>query len=43
MVPELAITKEEPVEVRIRKLAMRVNDTCAEMARVQLELNLQIT
>lgn len=43
MVPyQLAIPKEEPVEVCICKLATTVCDTRTEMARVQLELNLQI-
>ena len=32
----------EPVEVCIHKLATRVRDTRTKMARVQLELNLQI-
>ena len=43
MVPELAIPEEEPVAVHVCKLAMGVCDACTEMARVQLELNLQIT
>ena len=43
MVSELAIPEEEPVEVCIRKLATRVRYTWTEMAKVQLELNLQIT
>ena len=43
MVPELAIPEEESVEVRIRKLATGVRNTWTKMARVQLELNLQIT
>eukprot|EP00253_Pinus_taeda_P012376 PITA_12376 len=42
MVPKLAIPKEEPVEVHIRKFSIAVCDTWTEMARVQLELNLQI-
>lgn len=42
MVPELAIQVEEPVETRVRKIATGVRDARAEMARVQLELNLQI-
>ena len=43
MVPELAIPEEEPVEVYLHKLAIGVCNTQMEMARVQLELNLQIT
>ena len=43
MVPELAIPKEETVEVCIYKLATGVHDAQKKMARVQLELNLQIT
>ncbi len=43
MVLELAIPKEEPFEVHIRKLSTGVRDTWTEMARVQLELNFQIT
>lgn len=42
MVPELAIQKEEPVEIHIHKLATGVRDTQTEMVRVYLELNLQI-
>ena len=40
MVPKLAILKEDPVEVRIRKLAIGVRDTRIEMAWVHLELNI---
>ena len=40
---ELAIPEEEPAKVRIRKLATWVDDTQTKMARVQLDLNLQIT
>lgn len=43
MVPELDIDAKERVEVRICKLDTGVHDARAEMARVQLELNLQIT
>ena len=43
MVPELDIQVEEPVEVCIHKLDTRVRNAQVEMARVQLELNLQIT
>jgi len=43
MVPELDIQAEELVEVCVHKLAIGVCDARAEMARVQLELNLQIT
>eukprot|EP00253_Pinus_taeda_P013908 PITA_13908 len=43
MVPELAILEEEPVEVRTCKLAIGVHDTQTKMARVLLDLNLQIT
>lgn len=43
MVLELEIQAEEPVEVRIRKLAIVVCDARVEITRVQLELNLQIT
>lgn len=42
MVLELAIQVEEPVEMRIWKLAARVCKAKEEMAKVQLELNLQI-
>ena len=42
MVPELAISKEELIEVHIHKLAIGVHDTHTEVARVQLELNLKI-
>jgi len=42
MVPELAILEGESVEVCIRKLAIGVCDTCTELAKVQLDLNLQI-
>lgn len=34
MVPELAISEEKPVEVRIHKLATGVHNTCTEMAWV---------
>ena len=40
MVPKFAISEEEPVKVRIHKLATSVRDTWTEMARVQLELKL---
>lgn len=43
MVPELVIPEEELVKVCIRKLATGMCDTQTKMARVQLELNLQIT
>ena len=43
MVPELAILEEEPVKVRVRKLATKMRDARTEMVRVQLELNLKIT
>jgi len=43
MVLELAIPKEELVKVHVCKLAIGVFDGPTEMARVQLELNLQIT
>jgi len=42
MVPESAIPEEEPVEVRVRNLAIGVREVHTEMARVQLELNLNI-
>lgn len=42
MVPELAIQAEEPVEACICNLVTVVCDTREKMARVQLELNLQI-
>jgi len=32
MVPKLAILEEDPIEVRIRKLATWVRDTCNKMA-----------
>lgn len=40
---ELAIQAEEPVEVHVKKLVAGVHDGREEMAKVQLELNLQIT
>ena len=43
MVSELAILEEEPVKVHVRKLATGVRDARTEMARIQLEMNLQIT
>ena len=42
MVPELAIPTEESVKARVHNLAAGVCDEREEMARVQLELNLQI-
>lgn len=42
MVLELAIQAEEPAEVRIWKLAAGMCKAKEEMAKVQLELNLQI-
>jgi len=42
MVLEMAIQVEEPVEACVRKLATRMCKVKEEMARVQLELNLQI-
>lgn len=42
MVLEMAIQVEEPVEARDRKLATGMCKVNEEMARVQLELNLQI-
>lgn len=43
MVSKLDIQVKELVEVHIRKLATGVHDTRAEMARVQLEMIVQIT
>lgn len=43
MVPKLAIAAEELAEVRIQILASRVHEGKEEMAKVQLELNLQIS
>lgn len=43
MVLKLEIQAEEPVEAHIRNLATGVRDARTKMARVQLELNLQIT
>lgn len=40
MVPELDIQAKEPVEAHVHKLAIGVRITRANMARVQLELNL---
>jgi len=40
MVLELAILEEDPIKVRICKLATGVCDTHTKMARVHLELNL---
>jgi len=40
MVPEIAIPDEELFKVSIHNLATGVCNTCTEMARVQLELNL---
>jgi hypothetical protein len=42
MVPELAIPAEAPAEARIQRLAAGVREAREEMAKVQLELNLQI-
>ena len=42
MVLELAIPTEELLQACVRKLAVGVRDKREEMARVQLELNLQI-
>ena len=42
MVSKLAITMDELVDVHIFKLAMGIHDACIELAKVQLELNLQI-
>lgn len=42
MIPNLAIQAEEPVEVHVQKLAIRVCGIRVEMDRVHLELNLQI-
>ena len=42
MVPELAIHEEEPIKVHVRKLAIGVCNARTELAKVQLELNLQI-
>ena len=42
MVPELAIPEGEPIEVPVRKLAIGVRDDCIKLAKVQLELSLQI-
>ena len=42
MVPELAIPDGELIEVHIHKLATGVHDTCTELAKAQLELNLQV-
>lgn len=42
MVPKLDIQAEEPVEVRVCKLATGVRDARTKMARIQQELNLQI-
>ena len=42
MVLELDIQAEELVEARIHKLATGVHDARSEMAKVHLELNLEI-
>ena len=42
MVPKLAIPTEAPAKVRTRRLAAGVHEVKEEMAKVQLELNLQI-
>jgi len=42
MVLELAIPAEAPTEARIQRLAVGVREVREEMAKVQLELNLQI-
>ena len=42
MISEFAISVDEPVEVRVRKLTVGVRDAREKMDRVQLELNLQI-
>ena len=43
MTLDLAIHEEEPIEVLFRKLDTGVRDARIELAKVQLELNLQIT
>jgi len=42
MVPELEIPIDAPAKARIHKLATGVSEAREEMAKVQLELNLQI-
>lgn len=42
MVLELAILEKERVEVHVRNIDIVVHDARREMARIQLELNLQI-
>lgn len=42
MVPELAILLEAPTKARISRLVVGVREVKEEMAKVQLELNLQI-
>ena len=42
MVLELAIQAKELVEVHVQKLAAAVHEEKEEMAKVQVELNLQI-
>lgn len=42
MVPELAIPKEAEVDEQVYKLAIGVRDARTDLAKVQLELNLQI-
>lgn len=42
MVPELSIPKDAEANEQVYKLTTRVHDACIELAKVQLELNLQI-
>lgn len=42
MVPELAMPTKETAKVHMRRLAAEVHEVKEEMAKVQLELNLQI-
>ena len=39
----VSTSEKEPVEVHVLKLVVGVRDARSEMARVKLELNLQIT
>ncbi len=42
MVPKLAIPEDAEVDEQVYKLAIGVRDARTELAKVQLELNLQI-
>lgn len=41
-VAEMVVLDDEPVDVRIQKLAARVYDAITKLAKVQFDLNLNI-